>query len=746
MTRRMSTRVTREQRFPVWTRVQLEAPGQATAQGYLQELGRAGMTVLVDAAAAASFEPGARRVVTFELPDGGLVRLAGTLTWAAGDFRDRWGRPCSGVGIDLLRDEPEAAATLDRFIAGFRPTVLVVDDEADNLDGFRRALRRDYHVLGASSGREALALLDHHEVAVLMVDQMMPEMSGKELLEQVQARFPRLATVRLVASGVTDASVMRDFINTGRIFYFLQKPVAPADLLAVVKSAVAEYWTAAAQAIPEPPPAVEQAKLERTQRILEYTRRLAMQRDIATAGRLAVEAVESLTAADRGAYLIYDPVSDTLWSQVEGQRPAVAGLTGFVARTGKGIELARASDDPRFHRELDDPSGEADEHLAIEPILDTKGLTLGLLVAVRRSDQPAFGRDEIDALKTFAAQCASAFGQMTMQAEIERIFSRQEAQARAQTSGGNLFRREAIDAHAGRQMAQGSLLQISPRWMNLTYRFLALLLVAAITYLALGTLTEYATGPAVVRVEGRIDITANAAGTVAAVEVQPGQRVAAKQLLVRFYDAQESAELDRIDREFELQLVKTLRSASDQEARTALGLLRAQKEQAQSRLESRSVRAPSAGVVSDVRIRTGQLLGAGDIVLTLVRDDARFGIVAMLPGQYRPLLKPHMPMRLELSGFRFAYRELEIDTIGDEVIGPAEARRYLGAEIADTVTLPSSVILVRAHLPTRDFSVDGRTFAYHDGMQGTAEARVRTEPILFSLVPGLKAVFEGQHG
>jgi membrane fusion protein (multidrug efflux system) len=282
--------------------------------------------------------------------------------------------------------------------------------------------------------------------------------------------------------------------------------------------------------------------------------------------------------------------------------------------------------------------------------------------------------------------------------------------------------------------------------MTLTYRFVSVVLASAIAYLAVGTLSEYATGPAVVRVEGRIDLTATAAGTVASLEAQPGQRVEASQLLVRFYDASESAELDRINREFEMQLVKTLRSASDSEARTALGLLRAQKEQAQSRLDARSVRAPTAGVVSDVRIRPGQLLGAGDIVLTLVRDDARFGIVAMLPGQYRPLIKPGMPLRLELSGFRYAYRELSIDAIGDEVIGPTEARRYLGAEIADTVVLPSSVILVRAHLPTRDFVVDGRNFAYHDGMQGIAEARVRTEPILFSIIPGLKAVLEGQHG
>jgi len=42
-------------------------------------------------------------------------------------------------------------------------------------------------------------------------------------------------------------------------------------------------------------------------------------------------------------------------------------------------------------------------------------------------------------------------------------------------------------------------------------------------------------------------------------------------------------------------------------------------------------------------------------------------------------------MRLELTGYRYAYRDVAIQSVGDEIVGPAEVRQYLGQEIADAV-------------------------------------------------------------
>jgi membrane fusion protein (multidrug efflux system) len=304
-----------------------------------------------------------------------------------------------------------------------------------------------------------------------------------------------------------------------------------------------------------------------------------------------------------------------------------------------------------------------------------------------------------------------------------------------------LFRKEALDYHQGSTEATGSVLQISPAWLRYAYWVLTTVAVGGAIFATVATVNEYASGPAIVRVQGRTDLTAKAAGTVASVDVVPGEHVYPGMALVRMYTAQEAAELERLNKEHDLQLLKTLRDPGDKVARLTIAQLRAQLDLAEEHLEERIVRAPHAGVVSDVRIRPGQALNMGESVLSLYSDQTKFTLVAMLPGRYRPMLKPGMRMRLELSGFKYVYQKLIIDNVGSEVVGPAEVRRFLGQELADTVTVPEPVVLVTAQLAASTFVADGRTFTYFEGMQGNADARVRAESILVTLVPGLKALF-----
>ncbi len=305
----------------------------------------------------------------------------------------------------------------------------------------------------------------------------------------------------------------------------------------------------------------------------------------------------------------------------------------------------------------------------------------------------------------------------------------------------DLFRQEALEYHQGSAETGGSVLQISPSWVRNAYWLLVAGALGGAVFATVATINEYATGPVVVRAQSRTELTAKAPGTVASVEVTPGQRVSPGMALVRMYTAQEAGELDRLTREFELQLIKTLRDPSDKLARQALTSLRAQRELAEERLEERIVRAPQAGVVSDLRIRAGQALNMGDTVLSLLGEQTKFTLIAMLPGRYRPLLKPGMPIRLELAGFKYLYQTFTIDSVGNEVVGPAEVRRFLGQELADTVSLKEPVVLVTARLPKSTFLADGKTFSYYEGMQGDADARVRAQSVLVTLVPGLKALF-----
>jgi multidrug resistance efflux pump len=267
-------------------------------------------------------------------------------------------------------------------------------------------------------------------------------------------------------------------------------------------------------------------------------------------------------------------------------------------------------------------------------------------------------------------------------------------------------------------------------------------LVAGLLFTLVARVHDYAEGPAVVRMGGRNDLTATADGTVSQVLSAPGERVEAGHLLVRFYGAREAAELQRIDREFELQLINRLRDPADAGAQQGLISLRAERELARSNLAEREVRAPVAGVVSDLRVRVGEHISPGQSLLSIVRGESRPSVVAFLPGQYRPLLKRGMPLRMEVQGYRYAYQHLTVDSVGDEVVGPAEARRYLGEGLGDSVQFSGPVVKVEAHLPSNTFEAEGKVRSYHDGMVAQAEVRIRSERVLVTLIPALKAFFE----
>src|SRR3954468_10163660 len=141
------------------------------------------------------------------------------------------------------------------------------------------------------------------------------------------------------------------------------------------------------------------------------------------------------------------------------------------------------------------------------------------------------------------------------------------------------FRQEAIAALEAGSTDEGDVLRLSPAWIRWCYWLLFALFGTAIVYAVVGTVTEYASGPAIIRVDGRSDVTTPTGGTVVDVRVRPGESVHAGALVARLYDGQETAELRRLKREFELQLVRLLRDPNDQSARQTLTTLRASVEQ-----------------------------------------------------------------------------------------------------------------------------------------------------------------------
>jgi CheY-like chemotaxis protein len=132
-------------------------------------------------------------------------------------------------------DPSAAAARRHTPVRGGTETVLLVEDD----DGVRRIARlgleeHGYRVLEATNGREALEAIESRTspIDVVVTDVVMPEMSGRELVEHLRRRYA--GTKVLFMSGYTDDAVVRHGVVEATDA-FLQKPFTPTALAKKVR-------------------------------------------------------------------------------------------------------------------------------------------------------------------------------------------------------------------------------------------------------------------------------------------------------------------------------------------------------------------------------------------------------------------------------------------------------------------------------------------------------------------------------
>lgn len=117
-----------------------------------------------------------------------------------------------------------------------KPVILTVDDDPQVLAAVRRDLRtmyaEDYRIVSAGSGAEAIETVNELKargrgVALFLVDQRMPEMSGTEFLLEAIKVFPEAKRLLLTAYADTDAAIQA--INEVGIDHYLLKPWDPPE-------------------------------------------------------------------------------------------------------------------------------------------------------------------------------------------------------------------------------------------------------------------------------------------------------------------------------------------------------------------------------------------------------------------------------------------------------------------------------------------------------------------------------------
>lgn len=115
-----------------------------------------------------------------------------------------------------------------------QPTILIVENEVSNRLLIERVLStRGYRCITASNGQEALDMLDHEQVDLILTDLSMPVLDGYRATQLIRAR-PGMATVPIVAVTAYALNDENEAAMHIGCTEYLTKPFKPRQLLEVV--------------------------------------------------------------------------------------------------------------------------------------------------------------------------------------------------------------------------------------------------------------------------------------------------------------------------------------------------------------------------------------------------------------------------------------------------------------------------------------------------------------------------------
>ncbi len=114
------------------------------------------------------------------------------------------------------------------------PAILIVDDEPIIRDLCARALK-DYRILQAENGQEALRVLEHEKVDLILVDVMMPIMNGLDLLQKIKEQDPEQLVI--VMTGYADKDIILRALKA-HANDFIHKPINLLQLKISIKNSL----------------------------------------------------------------------------------------------------------------------------------------------------------------------------------------------------------------------------------------------------------------------------------------------------------------------------------------------------------------------------------------------------------------------------------------------------------------------------------------------------------------------------
>ena len=128
-------------------------------------------------------------------------------------------------------------------------TILIVDDEINNLQLLKRTFRGKYKILTASNGLEGLETLKNNleDICLIVSDHKMPIMEGTKFLEEANLIAPDV--IKILLTGFSDIEIITDAVNKCNLFQYILKPFNPDELQEVVRNGLDKFDLASSKSL-----------------------------------------------------------------------------------------------------------------------------------------------------------------------------------------------------------------------------------------------------------------------------------------------------------------------------------------------------------------------------------------------------------------------------------------------------------------------------------------------------------------
>ena len=259
-----------------------------------------------------------------------------------------------------------------------RERILLVDDDSNVLDGYRRSLSREFLLETAIGSDQALPLIEKNgPYAVIVSDMRMPGMNGIQLLNAVKTASPE--TIRIILTGNADLETAIDAINEGSIFRFLIKPCDREVMAKTLTAALMQYrlltaekelleqtLSGSVQVLTEVLSLVNPAAFGRAERARRYIRHVVKAMKLGNSWQYEVAAMlsqlgcvtlapetiealykgEALTAAEQAQYAAHPSVAYDLLSKI----PRLEPIAWMIEHQNSPIPAEGGPDDADIRR------------------------------------------------------------------------------------------------------------------------------------------------------------------------------------------------------------------------------------------------------------------------------------------------------------------------------------------------------------------------------------------------------------